>query len=115
MGRLRFILFKVARLLPRKGRKPIYLVISILGLIAFFRVMLYYSRSVYLQSVQNEIIEVQHTLLKGVNIGLLITFLCMLIAWLGYKHYKQVKAAVSIGYIIILVLAILPILLPVMD
>ena len=108
MGRLKFLLYKISKLFPKNYRKPFIMISSILGLIIFFQIMTSFSGSVYLISMQQCINDFQRFMLKEGNMGLIIIFILLLIAWLSFRYYKQLQTAITICYGIVLLLAILP-------
>lgn len=111
MGRIRFVLYKVSKLLPRTYRKPFILISSILGLFAFFNVLTGLTKSVYLLSVKDIFDVVIPTLQANGSLGIGVIFICVLISWLSFKYYKSVQTFITMCYIIILILAFLPFVL----
>lgn len=111
MGRLRFVLFKISRLLPKKQRKPIILICSILGLFAFFNILTSMTHSPYLVSIQQTIHDAQHTLQYQKQLGIYAILIITLIGLCSYKYYSSIQTFISLLYVIILILAFLPFLL----
>ena len=108
MGRLRFLLYKISKLFPKNYRKPLIMISSILGLIIFFQIMTSFSGSIYLTSIQQSINDFQRFMLKEGNMGLIIIFILLLITWLSFRYYKQLQTMITICYVIVVLLAILP-------
>lgn len=108
MGRIRYVLFRISRLLPKQHRRPIILISSFLGLLIFFNVLLSLSHSPYLLYVQRGAADLIDQLQE--QILLLIVFVCLLLGWTSWKYYKFMQAAISFGYIVLLILAVLPLL-----
>ncbi|MDF9825174.1 hypothetical protein M2475_001608 [Breznakia sp. PF5-3] len=127
--RLKKIMFK---LLPTKIRKPVLLLFAIMGLWFYLLLMIRISHSDYLVKVKEVISEVIHyasevtspTIVVGMVI---IAFLVLLHRYLipdtkdNQKRnqytksiYYEVNAIIGFFYVLITVLAILPIVLPVL-
>lgn len=111
MGRLRFVLFKISRLFPKKQRKPFILISSILGLFIFMNVITSMTQSVYLLSVQQAILDTQEILKDQNRLGLNIILIITIIILCSYKFYSIVLTLISILYVVILILACLPYLI----
>lgn len=68
LNRLRYVLQKnIKWIIPRKYRKPFYLVCSIVGVITYFNVMLYWSNSKYLYLIRDFIISFKVNVLDKVD------------------------------------------------
>lgn len=108
MGRIRFILYKVSKLFPRNCRKPFILISSILGVFVFFNILSDLTKSIYLLSVKETMTDVLQTLQENGSFGICIIFACMLLSWLSFKYYKSLQTGITMCYVIILILAFLP-------
>lgn len=111
MGRIRYMLYQVARILPRGYRKPVYLIASILGLLIFMRFMISVTHSIYLIEMQNAINSVINTYLSNGGVLFALMFICLLLYWLAKRYYRELKTAISLGYLLIFILSILPMIL----
>ena len=80
-------------------------------MLIFMDFMIQVSGSVYLISLKTEINELMSMLLKNDTMPVFILFVCISLGYVGMKYYKSLKMSISIGYLIILILAILPMLL----
>ncbi len=111
MGRIKYFVYSVSKIFPYKHRKPFIIISGILGMLIFMDFMIQVSGSVYLISLKIEINELMSMLLKNDTMPVFILFVCISLGYLGMKYYKSLKMSISIGYLIILILAILPMLL----
>ncbi len=113
MGRIRYILFQFAKILPRGYRKPIYAVTSVLGLFIFLNFMTNMTQSPYLIEIQKAIYTLQNVFMDRGTMPLFLLFICLLVYWLSTKRYQEFKMIVSIGYLLIFVFSFLPLFLKV--
>ena len=104
MGRIKYFVYSVSKIFPYKHRKPFIIISGILGMLIFMDFMIQVSGSVYLISLKTEINELM-------SMPVFILFVCISLGYVGMKYYKSLKMSISIGYLIILILAILPMLL----
>ncbi len=111
MGRLRYMLYQLARVLPKGYRKPVYLIASILGLLIFMNFMINITHSIYLIEIHSAIISLFRAYLSNGGFPFALLFVCLLLYWLSRRYYKELKVAISFGYLMIFILAFLPIIL----
>lgn len=111
IGQLKYLLYQVARIVPKGYRKPVYLVASILGLLIFMSFMISITHSIYLLEVRNAIYSLFNTCINNGGFPFALLFVCLLLYWLSRRYYKELKVAISFGYLIIFILAFLPIIL----
>lgn len=111
MGQLRYFIFNITRILPKKYRKPAYMITSILGMLIFLRFMTGITHSIYLISLQNALNGfIEETIVNG-SFPIVLASMFLIFTWLGWKYYKSVQTVITFGYVIILVLSILPFIL----
>lgn len=106
MGRIRYVLYQITKVVPKKYKKPFYSVSAVLGLIAFFETMLYLSKSNYLYDVKNAIMYLYYIIIADVRFIMIILALGLLSV--RKKYYQYLKNCLTLAYVIILILAILP-------
>ena len=106
MGRIRYVLYQITKVVPKKYKKPFYSVSAILGLIAFFETMLYLSKSNYLYNVKNASMYLYYMIIADVRFIMISLALGFLL--IRKKYYQYLKNGLALAYIIILILAILP-------
>ena len=111
MGRLRYMLYQLARVLPKGYRKPVYVVTSVLGVMIFINFMIGVTHSPYLIEVQSAINTLLDIYMNNGGMPLFILLVCLVLYWCSVKHYKELKAAISFCYLMIFVLSFLPMLL----
>ena len=111
MGRIRILLYKLSQLLPKGQRRPVILISSILGLFVFFQFMTRISDS-YLLHAQQQVFRDTWKGLQDEQVGgLTIVFICAILGYGGYRYYGKIQTAISICYLIIFILGILPFIL----
>lgn len=108
MGRIRFLIFKLSRFIPKKYRKPFILVSSILGLFIFLNIITDISKSEYLFALQDTVSQIKTTLTIEGAFGWSLLFLITLIGYCSFRFYSQLFSIISLCYIVIFILAILP-------
>lgn len=108
MGRIRFVLYKISKLLPRSYRKPFILISSIIGLLIFFNILVDFTRSIYLLSIKNALVDVQRIFQNNGSLGVVIIFICIFGTWMSFKYYKSLQTGITMCYVIVLILAFLP-------
>ncbi len=108
MGRIRYILFHVSKMLPKQHRRPIILISSLLGLIVFYNVLYSLTRSSYLMILKSGFLELISPLNDTRQIVIVILLFFLVLGWSSWKYYKYIQTAINMGYVILLILAILP-------
>ncbi len=73
--------------------------------------MINVSGSIYLITFKKEINEFISLLLANQTFPIFIIFIVLVIGYLSTKYYKNIRTAISAGYLIILILSLLPKLL----
>lgn len=131
MGRLSFgklkylfnqLLHKGLKFIPYKYKKPLFLISSILGLLAYFKFMLVVTNSEYLYMVP-EILNQIKIAFVGVDPKLVMLIMILLFGLLFKRYiippsednkapnkslYREVNGFISFMYIVITILGILP-------
>ena len=129
MGRLDFrkmkylynqFLYRGLKKLPYKYKKPLILVSSILGLIAYYRMVLWMTKSKYLYMIMEFMNEMKN-LFSSVDQKLITLTFVLLFVLLLYRYmlptgngdhrkslYREINSAISFCYIGVTVLGILP-------
>lgn len=108
MGSIRFYIYKLSKLLPKKQRKPLILFSNILGVFIAFNVMLHYTSSSYLLDIKAGFIHVSNEIFSSSNPVVILLILVAIIYLLAKRCWKQMQFAISFCYLIILILGILP-------
>lgn len=111
MGQIKYFIYSISKIFPYKYRKPFFIMTGILGMLIFMDFMIKISGSVYLIALKKEINAVMSLLIENDTLPLFIIFICALTAYIGNKYYSNLKMAISIGYLVILILSILPMLI----
>lgn len=108
MGSIRYVLFKVSKLLPKKQRRPFILACNILGLMTFYGILLRWTKSPYLSAIGSMCKSAITMIMASPSPYLIIGIMILLIALLIKKYWKKVQGIISMGYLVVLLLAILP-------
>ena len=111
MGRIRYVLFRISKLLPKQHRRPIILLSSILGLLIFFNVLLSLTASPYLQVIKSGVLDLFAPVNDTRQAVILVLLFFLVIGWSSWRYYKYLQTVISIGYVILLVLSVLPFVL----
>lgn len=108
MGSMRYVLFKVSKLLPKKQRRPFILACNILGLMTFYSILFRWTKSPYLSTIGSMCKSAIIMIMDSPSPYLIIGIVILLIALLIKKYWKKVQGIISMGYLVVLLLAILP-------
>ncbi|NBJ65089.1 hypothetical protein D5266_07855 [bacterium c-19] len=111
MGRIKYFVYSISKIFPYNHRKPFIVISSILGMLIFMDFMINVSGSIYLITFKKEINEFISLLLANQTFPIFLVFIVLAIGYVSAKYYKNIKTAISVGYLIILILSLLPILL----
>ena len=100
MGRIRYVLFRISKLLPKQHRRPI-----------IFNVLLSLTASPYLQVITLGVLDLFAPVNDTRQAVILVLLFFLVIGWSSWRYYKYLQTVISIGYVILLVLAVLPFVL----
>lgn len=115
-------------LVPKKYRKYVYLFGGVLGLLAYFNFILFITKSKYLLGIKNLLIDCKNFLFANYNHNLIMGVIAIGVLVLLFSYFRnpeyeekdgkkqsngsiyyQVNAIISVSYIGITVLGLLPI------